>query len=361
MMFTGSETNKLTYVDVKDEATLRQVFFSGEVWAVACHAMNSTKPLTPNFEAVAHRLGDEMKFAVLDCKAALPSSGKTTMQRWKLLPHPQGEPVLFIANGVGVKQLPASASRSEYDLVREFRLGAMRKPLPVKNTELLREKCLYKPRCLVVLKGGAELEPQSEKALDKLAGLHAAGGAKRDGTSAVAFVEMDSQDLRLNFEGYAAGEDIKLRRFEALSHRAIYFRNTSAGLFALAHKGPLNEASLGAFLDGVSGDADAGPQNKRLKPLVDDVTVGKRKAPKRPPAPKAKVVKAEPLPKSGATLSPEDRERLVKEQQARERDRREQMDADAAASGHIMEETDEAEAEESGDAYADDEDVEELD
>ena len=35
VMFSGSQTNPLTYVSVDNEAALRRVFFSGEVWGVA--------------------------------------------------------------------------------------------------------------------------------------------------------------------------------------------------------------------------------------------------------------------------------------------------------------------------------------
>ena len=252
------------------------MFFSGEVWAVACHTEGDKTPVPEHFEAVAARLGGEINFAVLDCAAKLPEKKYNTFQRWKL--DRSNKPVIFVSNGVKVQQIPAASAsapraretiplflkthtrlwrdmvgfpqaRSEYDLVRELRLASIRQPAAVRNTETLRagrvcehtplriylaencspprvlkrgrdrrsrllspdrrvvslfgsgsrqtlwqnshvaccarkrtarvnardtsrakrvrkrrqEKCLSKPRCLLVLQGGTQLEPGAEK------------------------------------------------------------------------------------------------------------------------------------------------------------------------------------------------------
>ena len=82
-LFGGGSGNPVQYLDVNDEAVLRKAFFGGEVWAMTC--VSSTEAALPEtVEAVAHRLGSEMAFGAVDCKAKLPGSGRTLMQRWKL-------------------------------------------------------------------------------------------------------------------------------------------------------------------------------------------------------------------------------------------------------------------------------------
>ena len=102
----------------------------------------------------------------------------------------------------------------------------MRRPYMAKNTELLREKCWGKPRCLLIMQGGS-LEAPVEKALHAVAGHHAQGGKGRKGASAedksaVAFVAMDAQEHKLPFEGFELGDDLKLRRFDQI-HNAFEF------------------------------------------------------------------------------------------------------------------------------------------
>ena len=117
---------------------------------------------------------------MVDCKAQLPGKGYTLTQRWKLKKQHADDPVVFLSNGVSVEQIGAQYFRSEYDLIRELRLLALRRPFMAKNTELLREKCWSKARCLLVLQGGT-LEAPVEKALHALAGHHARGGKGRTG------------------------------------------------------------------------------------------------------------------------------------------------------------------------------------
>ncbi|KAH8067220.1 hypothetical protein JL720_12483 [Aureococcus anophagefferens] len=164
---TSGGSGPLTYLDVSDEAMLRKVFFSGEVWAVARSSSDDSQPLPEAIEAVAHRLGGEMSFGAVDCKTKLPGKAYNMMQRWKLRKEDKATPVLFISNGAQVTQIEPQYFKSEYDLVRELRLLSMRRPYMAKNTELLREKCWGKPRCLLIMQGGS-LEGHVEKALHAL-------------------------------------------------------------------------------------------------------------------------------------------------------------------------------------------------
>lgn len=295
----------VTFIDATDETMLRRVFFSGEVWAVACE--NSD-----NFEAVASRLASEFHFGVLDCEAKLPS-GRSTMKRFKL---ENTKPVVFVANGVQTTQLPAV--RSEYDLVREIRLAATRRPVEVKNDETFRDRCLSKPLCLLVLRGGSELEPAAHKALDALMGEH----------TNVNFAAVDSAEWRFDFEGYDEGDAVRLRNFEKGTHRAILFQNDT-DIFAIAHNKGFG--TLGAFLE-----------KPKFVKLQTPPTLLKRPK-KRPPPPKPKP---EPIPE---TIDPK---KLKEQRRQAEKNRRDQMEKEA--------EQFTAEAVDDDDFVEDDDDVEDV-
>jgi len=361
VMLSGGGGNPLVYLDAGDEAMLRKVFFSGETWAVACASPNDKTPLPDSVEAVAHRLGDEMKFGVVDCKAKM-ASGRTLTQRWKLKKQHDEDTVMFLSNGVSVTQIEASNFRSEYDLLRELRLLARRRPFMAKNTELLREKCWAKPRCLLVLQGGM-LESPTEKALHALAGHHARGGPGRKGASAedgssVAFVAMDALEHKLPFEGYDLGDALKLRSFEAGAHRAVYFRNVSGAetLKALAHKGALTTEALGKFLGEVSLDSDEAPHPKLVDVKKGMDTLGIYRRLKKPKVKKTKITggkdfsadakKAEEAKKNKKPETAEELKAAFKEQQKREQEKRAKMDAESEDLFEAVDEEEEVEEEE---------------
>jgi hypothetical protein len=314
-----------------------------------------------------------MAFGAVDCKAKLPGSGRTLMQRWKLKKTLKEDTVMFLSNGVQVTQIENQYLRSEYELIRELRLLAVRRPVTAKNTETLREKCWGKPRCLLVLQGGT-LEGHVEKALHAVAGHHSRGGKGRKGASArdeshVAFVAMDAAEHRLPFEGYDLGDALKLRSYSAGDHRAVYFRNVSGAptVRALAHKGPLTTESLGAFLADVSLDDDAAPHAN----LVDlgkhhtELGIYRRKKPKKPKKPKsdkpskfsADAAAAEAAKKAKKPETAEELKAAFKEQREKEQAKRAKMDADNS----LFEEGDEDEGDdEEDDDDEDDEEEEEI-
>jgi len=366
VMLFGGGGNPVKYLDVGDEAVLKKAFFGGEVWAMTC-VSSSDAPLPEQVEAVAHRLSSEMSFGAVDCAAKM-GSGRTLMQRWKLKkPMGKDEFTMFLSNGVQVTQIDARYLRSEYELVRELRLLALRRPVTAKNTETLREKCWGKPRCLLVLAGGT-LEAPVEKALHAVAGHHSRGGkgrtgASADDASAVAFVAMDAAEHRLPFEGYDLGDAIKLRSFAAGDHRAVYFRNASGAptITALAHKGPLTTEALGAFLRTVSLDSDAEPHAGLVDTGVhrDALGIYRRKKAKKPKKPKsdkpskfsADAAAAEAAKKAKKPETAEELKAAFKEQREKEQAKRAKMDE----GNSLFEEGDEDE----GDEEEDDEEEEE--
>lgn len=347
-MFLGGAP--LAYVDVRDEAMLRRIFFptDGEVWAVACETSPESHEIPEMFEAVAVRLAEEMKFAVVDCSAKLPGSGRSTMQRWKL--KAADKPVIFVANGAQTTQLPAT--RSEYDLVRELRLASVRRPHEVRNDESFREKCLYKPACLFLLRGGAELEAGVVKRFDALAARH---------SPRVQFASVDAAEWRINIEGFEAGDQVKLRRFESGSHRALFLANHSDGFHrALSPKFD----ALESFLDQVHDD--------HLMRLVreDDATEPLRlalvKRPKRAPPKKPQEPPKNPLPEarpkpppSSQQQPPETPEELEQRRRDREARRRDQMERETANSAFVAESAEDDDVDHG--SGGDDDDIQDLD
>lgn len=320
----------LTYVDVSDEELLRRVFFpaAGEVWAVACET-SAEHDIPEHLESVAMRLSDEMKFAVIDCSAKLPGSGRTTLQRWKL--KPSDKPVIFVANGAQTQQLPST--RSEYDLVRELRLAAIRRPLDVRNDETFRERCLSKSKCMLVLRGGAELEPHTLKSLHELAGEFA---------GQVTFASVDAAEWRLaNLEGFEIGDKVKLRRFEAGAHRAIYLSNDTHTPFIKA-LAPRSLTSLGTFLRSVTDDhlVALTDENDPTQPLHLSLLKRPRRQPrsKPPPPPTDEMADAEEQPKNPQDQNAQETaEQLAKMQREREARRRNQMEEETANSAFVAE------------------------
>mmetsp|Transcript_21922 Transcript_21922/g.33790 ORF Transcript_21922/g.33790 Transcript_21922/m.33790 type:complete len:422 (-) Transcript_21922:1143-2408(-) len=368
--------NPLVYIEETDEVMLRRVFFSGEVWAIGC-ADSTTGAPPDNFEAVAVRLKEsEINFGVLDCTAKLPS-GRSTIQRWKL--KSREKPIIFVTNGAQVIQIIPSAARNEYDLIRELRLAAVRRPAIITNANLFQEKCLFKPRCLLIL-AGSELEHTITKSLDKIMGRFATNS---ENNTLVAFAELDATSWKLDIEGFDTGDKIKLRRFESGAHRAVYFKNDSlTTIKALAHyRGGFSESSITAFLHAVISDEN------RLVSLDAIPTIVKRPRPKRPAPPKPDPSSTDDADSKAAqrrkrrselkdeqikskhpdVLTDEDRERL-KQQQQREREAkaRESMERQAADSAFISDADIDFDIEESSSQVEDsieehdDDDIEEI-
>jgi len=359
----GGSGNPLTYIDASNEAQLRSVFFSGEVWAVACADKAGGPP--DSWESVAARLKestDTLKFGVLDCTAKLPS-GRTILQRWKL--NGRDVPTIFVANGVQVSQVSASAARSsEYDLVREIRLAAIRRPVTLVSTLSFQEKCLAKPRCLLVLQGGVELEPSFAKTLDALMGVYA---NKPD--YPVSFAMLDASDWKLDFEGFEAGDAAKLRNYEPGSHRVLYFHNaSSSSTKTVAFHRALTETGLASFLDGLADRESKETLDKTLVALEPgSPTLVKRPRPKKKQVPPPRKVDEETKKKTKVpeTLTDEERAKIKQERRDRENRARDTMEQQAQgyvpeADDDLEDDDDDAELEDDDDDEEEEEEVEEI-
>ena len=349
ILFSGG-SQPLTYLSATDETEMRSVFFSGSVWAVACSDKNGAAP--ENWESVAARLQSDMKFGVVDCAAKMPS-GRTIYQRWKFT---RDQPTIFVANGVQVTQI--QGARTEYDLVRELRLAAIRTPVTLTSPAQFSDKCLAKPRCLLVLQGGVELEPTTSKAVDALMGSYSTSDRP------VSFAMLDAANWKLDFEGFDNGDSAKLRRFEPGSHRFIYFLNSTDLIYTLAyHKGSFTESAIASFLDGLA-EREAKNEFSHLVKLTDGPTLIKRpkSKPKRkpPPPPPPKDERPASSSKIPETLTDEERRKLQQEQRERESKARESMDAQQADSAYVPEEVDEDDANGDDVEDPDEEEIEEI-
>ena len=179
--------NHVMMIDANDKEQLKEVFFGKDAWCVLCH--NESTPFPGVFEATATRLKDEMKFGVLDCSAKLPDSGLTIFKRWKL-DVSLGAPIIFVTGGgPKPKQLPSSATRNEYEFVKQVRQAAKRsaastplKPAPrsrsatpppagaspIESTHELQQMCLGKPTCALVMQGYGDITSSARSTVESM-------------------------------------------------------------------------------------------------------------------------------------------------------------------------------------------------
>ncbi len=175
-----------TYVeiDVQDAAQLREVFFSGKPYLVAC-APYKGQPVGEVFGALAANAwaGTEYTTATIDCDAKLPQSGKTVIQRFKLSSqkkYSRNELAFTVANGGKPKVVPAKYVQNKPQKKKKKKTGSSQKTSgsaadistrvtaldeyvkkkvrvvygKVTNAHQLKKSCLNKPNAAVVLTQG---------------------------------------------------------------------------------------------------------------------------------------------------------------------------------------------------------------
>ena len=315
-----ASNNPVTMISVTNKEQLKEVFFGKDAWCVLCH--NESTPLPGVFEATATRLKDEMKFGVLDCSAKLPDSGVTIFKRWKL-DLSLGAPIIFVTGGgPKPKQIPSSATRVEYEFVKQLRKATKRSASPIESTHELQQMCLNKPTCALVMQGYGEMTASATKTVESMM------KSNRDMTVAM----IDSSRFMLTMEkGHAP-------RFVLGQNRLVVFKNTSAGaampatsdepsaattLFASAHSNDFVGHLVHAFVDYVgSGDA-------LFEPVTTDAALVQ--VVERPPPPPRRVERKEPEPEAVGKAPLTEEERRAKEAQ-----RREDMEREAAQNAFVQ-------------------------
>eukprot|EP00049_Salpingoeca_infusionum_P013359 m.249111 g.249111 ORF g.249111 m.249111 type:complete len:509 (-) comp15426_c0_seq2:1094-2620(-) len=155
VMFRKSRPNiPIQRLQASNETQLKEVFFSGNPWLVAC--INSPKELFPY---TAHVGAAELismhgyQVATLNCNSILPSK-KTVFERFSLSKSSDGEVVAVVANGKKPRQLPAYALKTPESVVDYAASYAKVKVFEPYSDRALQADCASKQRCIVVLKNG---------------------------------------------------------------------------------------------------------------------------------------------------------------------------------------------------------------
>lgn len=147
----------------------------------------------------------------MDCQHELPS-GNTVAERFKL--DLKKRPTIFISGKVGPpKQIPQKHLKTGAMLTKLLKGMLEPHAAKIENTKDLKSKCLNKPMCGLLLKGGKP-EPYVKDAVSNLLGAY----------PDIQFASVDTTLLLLaNLEEY-------LPEYESGQHRFVLFKKVSGGL-----------------------------------------------------------------------------------------------------------------------------------
>lgn len=260
--FMKGLTNEIPRIDVTDQLALREVFFgegaSGKDYAVLCHpeAKDGSVglPISSVFQDASDDGSAPAEFVLMDCDYILPESGKSIYDKFKL--NKKKRPTVFVSGKVGPpKQVAEKHLKTGAFLTKLLKQMLEPHAAKVEKTKELKEKCLNKDVCGLLLKGGKP-EPYVKHAIANLLGKY----------PKVQFASVDSTVLFVtNLEEY-------LPEYEAGVHRFVVFKKVSGGLSAgdneTKAEGRLKTSILPLETTGVSFGA--------MNTLVSDVINGKK-------------------------------------------------------------------------------------
>lgn len=276
--FMKGMTNEIPRIDVMDELALREVFFGegalGKDYAVLCHPEAKDGSVGLPVSSVFQDSHDDgsapASYVLMDCDHVLPDSGKSIYDKFKL--NKKKRPTVFVSGKVGPpKQVPEKHLKTGAMLTKLLKQMLEPHAAKVEKTKELKEKCLNKDVCGLLLKGGKP-EPYVKHAVANLLGKY----------PNVQFASVDSTVLFLtNLEEY-------IPEYESGVHRFVVFKKVSGGLAAGDNEtkadGRLKTSILHLESDGVSfgamnnliSDALNGKQMKRIPALPNIKTRTKK-------------------------------------------------------------------------------------
>ena len=255
-------TNEIPRIDVSDQLALREVFFgegaSGKDYAVLCHPEAKDGSVGLPVSSVFQDSHDDgsapAEYVLMDCDHVLPESGKSIYEKFKI--NKKKRPTVFVSGKVGPpKQVPEKHLKTGAMLTKLLKQMLEPHAAKIEKTKELKEKCLNKDVCGLLLKGGKP-EPYVKHAVANLLGKY----------PSVQFASVDSTLLFLtNLEEY-------LPEYEAGVHRFVVFKKVSGGLSAgdneTKAEGRLKTSILPLETSGVSFGA--------MNTLVSDALNGKK-------------------------------------------------------------------------------------
>ncbi|KAL3770805.1 hypothetical protein ACHAWU_006364 [Discostella pseudostelligera] len=220
--FMKGMRNDIPRIDVNDALALREVFFgegaSGKDYAVLCHPEAKDGSVGLPVSSVFQDSNDDgsapVEYVLMDCDHILPDSGKSIYEKFKL--DKKKRPTVFVSGKVGPpKQVPEKHLKTGAMLTKLLKQMLEPHAAKIEKTKDLKEKCLNKDVCGLLLKGGKP-EPYVKHAIANLLGKY----------PNVQFASVDSTVLFLtNLEEY-------LPEYVAGEHRFVVFKKVSGGLAA---------------------------------------------------------------------------------------------------------------------------------
>lgn len=140
-------------------------------YAVLCQSEESTAPLSSVFQD-AFKEGAATRsavFRVVDCEATVPSTGRSIGEEFGL--DLQRRPTIFVSGpAVGGKptQIPDKHLKTGTMLTRYLRAKLEKHAARIETTQELRNRCLSKDVCALLLKGGKKAPSHVKDAMQKL-------------------------------------------------------------------------------------------------------------------------------------------------------------------------------------------------
>jgi len=220
--FMQGMANEIPRVDVTDQLALREVFYGegalGKDYAVLCHTEakdgSAGLPVSSVFQDSNDDGSAPADYVLMDCDYILPDSGKSIYEKFKI--NKKKRPTVFVSGKVGPpKQVPQKHLKTGGMLTKLLKQMLEPHAAKIEKAKELKEKCLNKEVCALLLKGGKP-EPYVKHAVANLLGKY----------PKVQFASVDSTVLFLtNLEEH-------LPEYVSGEHRFVVFKKVSGGLSA---------------------------------------------------------------------------------------------------------------------------------
>lgn len=220
--FMKGMSNEIPRIDVTDQLALREVFYGegalGKDYAVLCHPEpkdgSAGIPVSSVFQDSNDDGSAPADYVLMNCDHVLPDSGKSIYDKFKI--NKKKRPTVFVSGKVGPpKQVPEKHLKTGAMLTKLLKQMLEPHAAKIEKAKELKEKCLNKEVCALLLKGGKP-EPYVKHAVANLLGKY----------PKVQFASVDSTVLFLtNLEEY-------LPEYVAGEHRFVVFKKMGGGLSA---------------------------------------------------------------------------------------------------------------------------------
>ena len=187
--FMKGMSNEIPRIDVNDQLALRDVFFGEGASGKKDGPVGL--PISSVFQDSSDDGSAPVEYVLIDCDHILPDSGKSIYEKFKL--NKKKRPTVFVSGKVGPpKQVPEKHLKTGSMLTKLLKQMLEPHAAKIEKTKELKEKCLNKEICGLLLKGGKP-EPYVKHAVANLLGTY----------PNVQFASVDSTVLFLtNLEEY---------------------------------------------------------------------------------------------------------------------------------------------------------------